>query len=48
MTLVGRTESYEGGVLTFAPDLRDNLALGDANYLSVLDEADAYAGPQRA
>ena len=43
MTLVGRTESYEGGVLTFAPDLRDNLALGDANYLSVLDEADAYA-----
>ena len=43
MTLVGRTESYEGGVLTFAPDLRDNLALGDADYLSVLDEADAYA-----
>ena len=43
MTLVGRTESYEGGVLTFAPDLRDNLALGDATYLSVLDEADAYA-----
>lgn len=42
MTLVGRTESYETGVLTFAPDLPDNLARGDANHLSVLDEADAY------
>jgi putative flavoprotein involved in K+ transport len=26
----------------FAPDLADNIARGDANYLSVLDEADAY------
>ena len=42
MTLVGRTESYEGGVVRFAPDLADNIAQGDANYLSVLDEADAY------
>jgi putative flavoprotein involved in K+ transport len=42
MTLVGRTESFEDGVMRFAPDLADNLAQGDANYLSVLDEADAY------
>jgi len=42
MTLVGRTESYKGGVITFAPDLVKNLAQGDANYLSLLDEADAY------
>ena len=42
MTLVGRTESFKDGVMTFAPDLADNIAQGDANYLSVLDEADAY------
>jgi putative flavoprotein involved in K+ transport len=42
MTLVGRTEAFENGVMTFAPDLADNLAKGDANYLSLLDEADAY------
>ena len=40
--LVGRTEHYRGGTLTFAPDLADNLRRGDANYLSVLDEADAF------
>ncbi len=43
MTLVGRTESFKGGVLSFAPDLADNIVQGDANYLSVLDEADAFA-----
>jgi putative flavoprotein involved in K+ transport len=42
MTLVGRTESFKDGVMHFATDLADNLAQGDANYLSVLDEADAY------
>ena len=42
MTLVGRTESFTDGVMRFAPDLADNIAQGDANYLSVLDEADAY------
>ncbi|RUW63505.1 NAD(P)/FAD-dependent oxidoreductase [Mesorhizobium sp. M7A.F.Ca.US.008.03.1.1] len=42
MTLVGRTESYRDGVMTFAPDLAKNIARGDANYMSVLDEADAY------
>lgn len=43
ITLVGRTEAYADGRLQFAGDLADNIARGDANYLSVLDEADAYA-----
>ena len=42
MTLVGRTSSYRDGTMTFARDLADNIARGDANYLSLLDEADAY------
>ncbi|MHA6687158.1 flavin-containing monooxygenase [Mesorhizobium sp. A556] len=42
MTLVGRTEAYKDGALVFAPDLRDNIGRGDANYMSLLDEADAY------
>ncbi|WP_158970641.1 flavin-containing monooxygenase [Chachezhania sediminis] len=43
ITLVGRTESYADGHLTFAPDLARNIAEGDRNYLAVLDEADAFA-----
>ncbi|MFA9421122.1 MAG: flavin-containing monooxygenase [Gammaproteobacteria bacterium] len=42
MTLVGRTESFQQGVMHFATDLADNIAKGNANTLSVLDEADAY------
>ena len=42
MTLVGRTESFADGVMRFATDLADNIAQGNANTLSVLDEADAY------
>ena len=42
MILVGRTEAHKDGTLTFAGDLADNLARGDANYLSLLNEADAY------
>jgi putative flavoprotein involved in K+ transport len=42
MTLVGLTRSYKDGVVTFAGDLADNIARGDASYLSLLDEADAY------
>lgn len=42
MTLVGRTEAYNGGKLTFADDLVANVAGGDANYLGLLDEADAF------
>ena len=41
--LVGRTASFDNGTLRFSPDLAENIANGDANYLSLLDEADAYA-----
>ena len=40
--LVGRTQSFKNGLLSFAPNLLDNIEQGDANYRSVLDEADAY------
>ncbi len=43
MVLVGMTEGYKDGTLTFRPDLAANLKRGDADYLAVLDEADAYA-----
>ena len=43
ITLVGMTRSFDKGVMNFAADLADNIARGDANYLSVLNEADAYA-----
>ncbi len=42
ITLLGRTDSFDDGVMRFAADLAENLARGDANYLSVLEEADAY------
>lgn len=42
ITLVGSTASFERGTVRFSPDLRDNIAAGDANHLSLLDEADAY------
>jgi len=43
MTLVGRTKSFDGPVAAFEPDLADNLAAGDRNYLSLLDAADDHA-----
>ena len=43
MTLVGRAGAYQDGVLPFASDLAANIAAGDAHYLSILDQADAYA-----
>lgn len=43
MTLLGMTQDWKDGTLTFADDLCRNLDNGDANYLSLLDEADAYA-----
>lgn len=43
ITLVGLTKSFEGGVARFEPDLAQNIANGDENYLAVLDAADAYA-----
>jgi putative flavoprotein involved in K+ transport len=42
ITLVGRSESYKDGIMRFAPDLAQNITEGDANYLSMLDAADAY------
>jgi putative flavoprotein involved in K+ transport len=42
MTLVGRADACQDGVMHFLPDLQRNLARGDADYLSVLDAADAY------
>lgn len=42
MTLLGRTQGFNDGVMRFAPDLAENIAKGDANYLSVLDEADDF------
>ncbi|MCI3207806.1 MULTISPECIES: NAD(P)/FAD-dependent oxidoreductase [Pandoraea] len=43
VTLTGLTQSFDGGVVRFAPDLAENIARGDENYLSMLDAADAYA-----
>ncbi|WP_170572474.1 flavin-containing monooxygenase [Ruegeria atlantica] len=42
VTLVGMTESFENGVLSFADDLQRNVAAGDVNYHEMLDLADAY------
>lgn len=42
ITLVGRTEGFENGVMRFAADLATNIERGDANYLLLLDEADAF------
>jgi len=42
MNLVGMTESYDAGTLSFAPDLARNIREGDDNYLSLLAEADTF------
>jgi len=42
MVLLGRTASFADGVAHFQPDLADNIRAGDANYLELLDAADAY------
>jgi putative flavoprotein involved in K+ transport len=42
MVLVGTTQRYADGVVHFAADLSANLAAGDADYLGLLAEADAY------
>jgi len=42
MMLVGRAQGYSDGMITFANDLAANLAKGDADYLGLLAEADAY------
>jgi putative flavoprotein involved in K+ transport len=42
ITLLGMAGPFDNGVMQFAPDLKTNIENGDANYLSMLDEADAY------
>ncbi|VVN40574.1 hypothetical protein PS639_05337 [Pseudomonas fluorescens] len=42
MTLVGLTQSFSGNLASFQPNLVENLARGDENYLALLDAADAY------
>jgi len=42
MTLVGLTKSFNDGFVAFQPDLAKNIALGDENYLALLDAADEY------
>ncbi|MEM9581495.1 MAG: NAD(P)/FAD-dependent oxidoreductase [Pseudomonadota bacterium] len=42
VTLLGMTEHFSAGRLTFADDLQKNIAAGDASYFKMLDDADAY------
>ena len=42
VVLTGLAGPFADGVMRFADDLHTNIASGDANYLSMLDEADAY------
>ncbi|WP_108260734.1 flavin-containing monooxygenase [Mangrovicoccus ximenensis] len=42
ITLLGKADRYENGTLGFTPDLAENLAHGDRNYLAVLKEADDF------
>jgi putative flavoprotein involved in K+ transport len=42
MTLVGQTQRFDRGIARFSTDLAANIARGDASYLALLDEADAY------
>lgn len=40
--LVGLTDAYDDGVLTFREDLAANITAGDVNYLALLRAADAW------
>jgi putative flavoprotein involved in K+ transport len=42
MVLLGRATSFRDGIMYFAADIAENIRRGDSDYLSVLDEADAY------
>ncbi len=48
ITLTGRVAGFAGGVMTFAPDLSENLNRGDADYLALLNDADAWVTRNRA
>jgi putative flavoprotein involved in K+ transport len=47
ITLLGSARGFNDGVMQFAPDLAKNIAQGDANYLSLLDAADAHIAKSR-
>jgi len=42
INLVGRTASFENGLVRFESDLQANIERGDNDYLSLLNAADAY------
>jgi len=42
ITLVGMAQKFDNGTMHFAADLLENISNGDAKYLAMLDEADAY------
>ena len=42
VSLLGMTEGYDQNTMHFAADLKANIAAGDANYIAMLDAADAY------
>ena len=46
ITLLGSAGTCVEGTLQFLPNLAKNIALGDANYLSMLNAADAYVAQQ--
>jgi len=46
VTLLGSAGTCKDGVLRLLPNLADNIARGDANYLSMLKAADAYVTQQ--
>jgi putative flavoprotein involved in K+ transport len=47
ITLLGSARSFKDGIMEFAPDLAKNIARGDANYLAVLEAADAHVARNR-
>jgi putative flavoprotein involved in K+ transport len=47
VTLVGTTSSFADSIVGFSGDLVANVAAGDADYLAVLAEADAYVETHR-
>ena len=42
VTLLGRATQFSNGTMHFNADLQENVARGDENYLSLLEEADEY------
>ena len=47
MTLLGRVQGFDNGVLNIAHDLAYNILQGDTNYISVLEAADSYVAENR-